>query len=334
MKRVYSMLIGLGLILELATCLAFAQQPPPPPPPQPASPSESASPSAGQSGQAVNSPSASPQSPSASPQQEAAPQQNPTEPVVPTPPPQPNAQDPNLPQKEKLEAELSRIQAQEERVEIREKDQRRLQESRAVLSEAMGAKVPIPSTLLQKAKCVIIVPGVKKGAVGFGAKYGRGAMSCRLGPDFTGPWSAPAMYALEGANFGLQIGLQGTDLVLLVMNARGVDSLLGSKFRLGGDAALAAGPIGRNMEASTDLAMRAKILAYSRSHGIFAGVSLDGSTLRPDNRANEVLYGREISARQIVRDGNVVVSRDGAPLIQLLDQSTRIASGNWQGMPR
>lgn len=234
----------------------------------------------------------------------------------------------NLPQKEELEAELSRIEAQEQRVAVREKVQNRLHESRGVVRDLQSMKLGIPNALLQKAKCVIVIPGVKKAAFGVGVKYGRGVMSCRLGEDYTGPWSAPAMYALEGGNIGLQIGLQGTDFVLLVMNARGVDSLLGTKAKLGGDASLAAGPVGRNMEASTDLAMRAKILAYSHSHGLFAGVSLDGSTLRPDNFANHVLYGREITARQIVRRGDVVVPVDGAPLIQLLDESVKIAANN------
>src|SRR5262249_37422144 len=182
------------------------------------------------------------------------------------------------------------------------------------------------NSLLQQAKCVIVIPSVKKIASAFGVKYGRGVMVCRLGEDFNGPWSAPSMYALEGGNFGLQIGLQATDLVLLVMNERGVDSLLGNKVKLGGDLSVAAGPMGRTMEASTDLAMRAKILAYSRARGVFAGVALDGSTLRPDNHANEVLYGRTISAREIVRTGAVTPPANAAPLLQLLQESTRAAS--------
>ena len=134
------------------------------------------------------------------------------------------------------------------------------------------------------------------------------------------------MYALEGGNFGFQIGLQATDLVLLVMNDRGVDSLLGNKVKLGGDLSVAAGPIGRTMEASTDLAMRAKILAYSRARGVFAGVALDGSTVRPDNHANEVLYGRTISAREIVRNGAVTAPASAAPLLHVLNESSRAAS--------
>jgi lipid-binding SYLF domain-containing protein len=249
----------------------------------------------------------------------------------------------NLPQSDRVEAqraeqqrleaqkELDRIQAKQELAELRVKDQGRLRESRAVLHELLTGttgKVGIPNSLIRQAKCVAVIPAVKKAAVGFGAKYGRGVMTCRLGEDFTGPWSAPSMYALEGGNFGFQIGLSGTDLVLLIMNPRGADSILRSKVKLGGDMSVAAGPIGRHAEASTDLAMRAKILAYSRSHGIFAGVALDGSTLRPDNNANRALYGREISAREIVRSGATPVPTGAVPLLHLLDQSARAASEN------
>lgn len=249
----------------------------------------------------------------------------------------------NLPEADRVEAqraetqraeaqkELDRIQAKQEIAELRVKDQGRLRESRAVLHELLTGttgKVGIPNALIRQAKCVVVIPAVKKAAVGFGAKYGRGVMSCRLGEDFTGPWSAPSMYALEGGNFGFQIGLSGTDLVLLIMNPRGADSILRSKVKLGGDMSVAAGPIGRTAEASTDLAMRAKILAYSRSHGIFAGIALDGSTLRPDNKANEALYGREISAREIVRSGATPVPTGAVPLLHLLDQSARASSDN------
>ena len=249
----------------------------------------------------------------------------------------------NLPQADKMEAqraeaqrieaqkELDRIQAKQEIAELRVKDQGRLRESRATLQELLTGttgKVGIPNALIRQAKCVAVIPAVKKGAFGFGAKYGRGVMTCRLGDDFNGPWSAPAMYALEGANFGFQVGLSGTDLVLLIMNPRGADSILKSKVKLGGDMSIAAGPIGRNAEASTDLAMRAKILSYSRSHGIFAGVALDGATLRPDNKANEALYGREISAREIVRSGATPVPTGAVPLLHLLDQSARASADN------
>lgn len=234
-------------------------------------------------------------------------------------------------QRIEAQKELDRIQAKQEIAELRVKDQGRLRESRATLQELLTGttgKVGIPNALIRQAKCVAVIPAVKKGAFGFGAKYGRGVMTCRLGDDFNGPWSAPAMYALEGANFGLQVGLSGTDLVLLIMNPRGADSILRSKVKLGGDMSVAAGPIGRNAEASTDLAMRAKILSYSRAHGIFAGIALDGTTLRPDNKANEALYGREISAREIVRSGATPVPTGAVPLLHLLDQSAAKSAEN------
>jgi lipid-binding SYLF domain-containing protein len=277
-------------------------------------------------------------------QQQAPQQQNPTEPAVPQATQKQDQEatkaTKDLPEADRLEAEraeaqraqaqreLDRIQAQEDRAELRLKDQGRLRDSRAVLHELLTGttgKVGIPNALIRKAKCVAVIPAVKKFAISFGVKYGRGVMTCRLGEDFNGPWSAPSMYALEGGNFGFQVGLSGTDLVLLIMNPRGADSILRSKVKLGGDMAVAAGPIGRNAEAATDLAMRAKILAYSRSHGVFAGIALDGSTLRPDNKANEALYGREISAREIVRSGAVPVPTGAVPLLHLLDTSARAA---------
>ena len=277
-------------------------------------------------------------------QQQAPQQQNPTEPAVQqaTQKQQQEADKAakDLPEADRVEAqraeaqraqaqkELDRIQAQEDMAELRIKDQGRLRESRAVLHELLTGttgKIGIPNHLIRESKCVVVIPALKKAAFSFGVKYGRGVMTCRLGEDFTGPWSAPSMYALEGGNFGFQIGVSGTDLVLLIMNPRGADSILRSKVKLGGDMSVAAGPIGRNAEASTDLAMRAKILAYSRSHGIFAGIALDGSTLRPDNKANEALYGREISAREIVRSGATPVPTGAVPLLHLLDTSARAA---------
>jgi len=208
----------------------------------------------------------------------------------------------------------------EERAALKNKQADRLQMSRDVMRAALNEKTGISKSLTDKAKCVVVIPSVKKVAFGFGVDYGRGAMSCRLGESFNGPWSAPSMTALEGGNFGLQIGAQATDLVLLVMNDRGVDSLLKSKSRLGGDVSVAAGPIGRNMNASTDLGMRAQILSYSHTGGLFAGISLTGSSLRPDNSGNESLYDRELTARQIVRSGEVAVPPAGRPLIQTLEQ--------------
>lgn len=210
--------------------------------------------------------------------------------------------------------------------EERQKAADRLHDSRDVLKVALNEKSGISKNLTEKAKCVVVIPSVKRFAVAFGVSYGRGAMTCRLGQNFDGPWSAPSMTALEGGNFGAQIGLQATDLVLLVLNERGVNSLLRSKVKLGGDVSVAAGPVGRSMEASTDVGMRAQILAYSHTGGIFAGIALDGSTLRPDNTSNDALYGRELTAREIVRSGEVPVPPDGRPLIQMLDEYKESAS--------
>jgi len=205
--------------------------------------------------------------------------------------------------------------------EVSEKVEDRLSESAAVLKELLSGKTGIPGAIIAKAKCIIVIPGVKKFATGFGVSYGRGAMTCHQGEDYKGRWGAPAMYALEGGNFGLQFGLQGTDLVLVVVNERGVDSLLRSKIRLGGDASVSAGPIGRNMQAATDLGMKAEILSYSRSRGVFAGVAIEGSTLRPDNYANSILYNRdEITARQIVR-GRTTVPAQAKDLIAFLNEN-------------
>lgn len=186
-----------------------------------------------------------------------------------------------------------------------EKERERLEEAGNVLKEILDIPDDIPKSVLDRAECVIVIPSVKKLAVGIGASYGRGAMSCRTGEHFTGGWSAPSMFALEGANIGFQLGGQATDFVLLVNSPHGVESLLKSKVKLGGDASAAAGPKGRDAEAATDIAMRAEILSYSRSRGLFAGISLEGSTLRQDNGANEKIYGRKITAREIVRQGRV-----------------------------
>src|SRR5919198_2752011 len=168
--------------------------------------------------------------------------------------------------------------------DIKEVD--RIKESGTVLKEILDIPDDIPKDLLDRAECVIVLPSVKKGAIGIGGSYGRGVMVCRSGAHYTGRWGAPAMYALEGINFGFQLGGQATDFVLLVMNPRGAESLMGSKVKLGGDASAAAGPKGRSTTAATDVAMRAEILSYSRSRGLFAGVSLEGSTLRQDGSAN------------------------------------------------
>ena len=185
------------------------------------------------------------------------------------------------------------------------KEEDRLYNSALVVKEAMGMHSRIPQKLLDKADCLIVIPSVIKGAAGFGGSYGRGAMSCRGGEDFNGPWTDPTMMALEGMSFGLQLGGQATDFVLLVMNERGARAILSGKFKIGGDAAASAGPLGRDSQANLDIYMRTTILSYSRSRGLFAGVSLEGSTLRPDNRANEKLYGKKLAARSIVLENAV-----------------------------
>jgi lipid-binding SYLF domain-containing protein len=198
-------------------------------------------------------------------------------------------------------------------------EEARLRASGDVLQEVLDVPESIPPDLLNKAECVVVIPGTKKFAIGIGGSFGRGAMSCRTGTNYTGPWSAPALYALEGANIGFQLGGEETDFVLLIVNPKGVESLLKSKVKLGADAAAAAGPKGRDATAATDLLMRAEILSYSRSRGLFAGVSLEGSTLRQDNSANRKLYGRELSAREIV-GGKASVPAAGQQMVATLRQ--------------
>jgi SH3 domain-containing YSC84-like protein 1 len=202
------------------------------------------------------------------------------------------------------------------------KQEDRLENAHEVLEEAIHVPSGIPQSLLDKARCVIVIPSAIKGAFIFGASYGRGTMVCRTGKDFSGPWGAPAIYALEGGSFGLQIGGQATDYVLLVMNNQGVNSLLHSKVRLGGDVSVAAGPLGRDLTADTDAYMRAEILSYSRTRGVFAGVSLEGSTLRPDNEADRELYGRDVSAEEIVRMQEVSKPKGAHALLALLQESS------------
>jgi lipid-binding SYLF domain-containing protein len=184
--------------------------------------------------------------------------------------------------------------------QAQEHEQDRLKHSGEVLQEILNIPDDLPKYWLDRSECVIVIPSVKKFALGVGGNYGRGAMSCRGGAKFTGAWGAPTMMALEGGNIGPQLGGQATDFVLLVVNPKGLDSILKSKVKLGADAAAAAGPKGRDAQAATDALMHSEILTYSRSRGLFAGVSLDGSTLRVDNSANEKVYGRKISGREIV----------------------------------
>lgn len=201
-----------------------------------------------------------------------------------------------------------------------DKEEDRVKDAGEVLKEIVNIPDNIPKDLFDRAECVIVLPSVKKFAIGIGGSYGRGVMSCRSGQHFTGAWGAPAMYALEGGNIGLQLGGEATDFVLLVMNPHGAESLMGSKVKLGADAAAAAGPKGRASTAATDVVMRAEILSYSRSRGLFAGVSLEGSTLRPDNRATEKLYGRKLKVKEVLRQGKVGVPESGKELVAVLNQ--------------
>src|SRR6202795_3726343 len=204
------------------------------------------------------------------------------------------------------------------------KEQNRLEECGVVLQEVLNVPDNIPHELLEKAECVIVIPSVKKLAFGVGADYGRGAMICRTGEHFRGPWGAPAMYALEGGSVGFQIGGEATDLVLLVMNGKGMDSILSSKVKLGADASVAGGPKGRDASADTDAWMRAEILSYSRSRGLFAGVSLEGSTLRPDDDASADVYGHAIKAKDIVRGEHTGVPESGRHLVKVLENHSPV----------
>jgi lipid-binding SYLF domain-containing protein len=194
----------------------------------------------------------------------------------------------------------------------------RIIQSANVMKEILGMPDGIPKDLLNKADCVVIYPSVKKAAFIVGGSYGRGLIVCRKGQDFSGPWSAPAMFALEGGSFGFQIGAQATDFVLLIMNESGARSIMSSKVKLGGDASVAAGPVGRNASAETDIVLKAQILSYSRTQGVFAGVSLEGSTVRSDDGANKALYGKDLSAKEIVRDGVVSPPPSAKRLLSIL----------------
>ena len=199
------------------------------------------------------------------------------------------------------------------------KDDDRLRNSGTVLKEILDVPDNIPQDLLDKADCVVVFPSVLKAGFFVGGSYGRGVMTCRQGDDFKGPWGAPTMMALEGGSFGFQIGGEATDLVLLVMNEGGARGILSSKVKLGADASAAAGPVGRDSSADSDVTLRAEILSYSRARGLFAGVSLEGSTIRPDNGDNRRVYGRKIPARDIVLSGTVTLPPAAGELISTLD---------------
>jgi SH3 domain-containing YSC84-like protein 1 len=202
------------------------------------------------------------------------------------------------------------------------KERDRVQNAGKVMREIINIPDNIPQSVLDKADCVVVLPSVLKLAIGFGGSYGRGVMTCRRGKDFQGSWGAPTMMALEGGSFGLQLGGQATDFVLLLMSPRSADNILTSKVKLGGDASAAAGPVGRNASAETDVTLRAEILSYSRARGLFAGISLAGSTLRADNDANENLYGKKVKAKAIVFNGAVAAPPSAHLLLATLDKKS------------
>src|ERR1700757_3735424 len=203
-----------------------------------------------------------------------------------------------------------------------EKEQDRVENAGKVMKEILNAPDGIPQSVLDKSDCVVILPSVLKFAIGFGGSYGRGVMTCRGGSTFRGPWGAPTMMALEGGSAGLQLGGTATDFVLLLMSPRSATSILSSKVKLGGDASAAAGPVGRTASAETDVTLRAEILSYSRARGLFAGISLQGSTLRHDNGANKNLYGKEITAEAIVFDNAVPPPPSAAKLLRTLNRKS------------
>jgi SH3 domain-containing YSC84-like protein 1 len=203
-----------------------------------------------------------------------------------------------------------------------EKEVERVKDAGLVMKEILNIPDDIPQDLLDKAECIVVLPSVKKGAFGVGGSYGRGVMVCRGGEHYTGAWGAPALYALEGLSIGFQLGGQATDFVLLVMNPKGARSLLSSKVKLGADASAAAGPKGRTAEGATDVVMNAEILSYSRNKGLFAGISLEGSTLRSDGSANEKLYGRKLTAKEIIVEHKVGVPACAHQLVSTLQSKS------------
>jgi lipid-binding SYLF domain-containing protein len=208
------------------------------------------------------------------------------------------------------------------------KEQDRVANAGKVMQEIVNIPDDIPQDVLDKADCVVVLPSVIKFALGIGGSYGRGVMTCRGGKDFKGRWGAPAMMALEGGSFGLQLGGQATDFVLLLMSPRSAANILASKVKLGGDVSAAAGPVGRTASAETDVTMRAEILSYSRARGLFAGVSLSGSTLRADNDANKNLYGKEVSAQDIVFKRAVPAPPSAELLLATLNKKSPVNKSN------
>jgi SH3 domain-containing YSC84-like protein 1 len=208
------------------------------------------------------------------------------------------------------------------------KEQDRVANAGSVMQEILNIPDDIPQSVIDKADCVVVLPSVLKFAIGLGGSYGRGVMTCRGGENFKGPWGAPTMMALEGGSFGLQLGGQATDFVLLLMSPRSAKSILNSKVKLGGDVSAAAGPVGRNASAESDVTLRAEILSYSRARGLFAGISLAGSTLRADNDANKKLYGKELSAEDIVFKGAVAAPASANLLLAELNKKSPTNKSN------
>ena len=195
-------------------------------------------------------------------------------------------------------------------------DPERLKDAADVIKEmATTDDKGIPTNLLNKARCVVVIPSLTKVAFGVGGQFGKGYLSCRTGSG----WSAPGSIRVEGGSFGFQIGGSATDVILLIMNDRGMDKLLSNEFKVGADASVAAGPVGRQASAETDITMRAEMLAYSRSRGVFAGIAIQGSTLRQDSDENEELYGRKIPNREIV-SGKVTIPDAAKPFIDALSK--------------
>jgi lipid-binding SYLF domain-containing protein len=216
-----------------------------------------------------------------------------------------------------------------------EKEKDRIKESSNVLKEILDAPDKgIPGSVLTGSKCVIVIPGVKKAALGIGASYGRGVMTCREGEDFKGAWSAPMMVATESGSIGFQIGGSGTDFVILVLNEGGARSIMKSKIKLGADASIAAGPVGRTAEAATNGVMKAQMLSYSRSRGVFGGVSLSGASLRVDGDANKNLYGEKVTPEQIIQGQGITPPEEGKPLIEELTTATGKPAQSGSGNPQ
>ena len=205
-----------------------------------------------------------------------------------------------------------------------QKEQDRVANAGRVMQEILNIPDDIPKSVIDKADCVVVLPSVLKFAIGIGGSYGRGVMTCRGGKNFEGHWGAPTMMALEGGSFGLQLGGQATDFVLLLMSPRSARSILSSKVKIGGDVSAAAGPVGRTASAETDVTLRAEILSYSRSRGLFAGISLAGSTLRPDNDANKALYGKDVNAQEIVFEGAAAAPPSAKLLLRQLNKKSPV----------